>query len=225
MIDMRALNAMDDQTRLGHAWLTRWAQESKKDNPQPWPSVTAPGSGSSTKALITATGYRPVDPLTPEAEATDSIVAHHARRPARRSVRRLRQVGSHGGGGARAELARVAPEAAPSASPGRSSPLALPNRPGKSAVCIALQIRIYRRQVPSYRWAQLQNSGTTETATAVLHLAAVPDHKPSVLQIGRGQRRINPGALCALTNRMISTPCNAPPPIAPVRRGLVFGEP
>lgn len=74
--DLRHLNAMSDTCRIGHAWLTRWAQETKKDNPQPWPSTTVLGRLMDEGQLIKVTGIRPVNTLTPESEATDELVSH-----------------------------------------------------------------------------------------------------------------------------------------------------
>ena len=77
MLDPRALNAMNEQTRIGHAYLTRWAQEVKKDNPQPWPSITMLGRVIEQGGHYgSVSGTRPATDLSEDVAAVDALVAH-----------------------------------------------------------------------------------------------------------------------------------------------------
>lgn len=77
MSDARAINAMNETTRFGHFWLTHWCQAIKKDNPQPWPSITLLGriieQGGHHGSI---TGTRPATDLSDEDAAVDALVAH-----------------------------------------------------------------------------------------------------------------------------------------------------
>lgn len=76
-LDPRALNSMTEQTRIGHAYLTRWAQMVKKDNPQPWPSITVLGKVIEQGGHYgSVTGTRPATDLPDDLAAVDSLVSH-----------------------------------------------------------------------------------------------------------------------------------------------------
>lgn len=75
MTDARGLNAMNEQTRIGHAYLTRWAQAVKKDNPQPWPSITLLGRVIEEGPHGAPSGMRPVGTLSEDMAAVDALVA------------------------------------------------------------------------------------------------------------------------------------------------------
>lgn len=70
---------MNEQTRLGHALLTRWAQAMKRDNPQAWPSLTILArvieAGPAAAVIVE---YR-MACASPEVEAVDQLVTHMAR--------------------------------------------------------------------------------------------------------------------------------------------------
>lgn len=77
MTDQRNLSHMSEQCQIGHAYLTRWAQAVKKDNPQPWPSITLLGriieQGGHYGSVA---GTRPTSGLPDDLAAVDSLVSH-----------------------------------------------------------------------------------------------------------------------------------------------------
>lgn len=75
MMDARVMNRMDDETRMGHMWLTRWSQAIKRDNPQPWPSISVLGRVIEQGGHFGSTGTKPPTELAEDVAAVDKLVA------------------------------------------------------------------------------------------------------------------------------------------------------